>query len=349
MTLLRARLESVEIPTSIAGFKIRKYQPGDEVGILDGFNRVFAIGNPAFRPREMRRWRWEFLENPEGTQIMVAVHEETGAIAGHFAGLPRKFAGNGREGHVAEAVDSYVDPRFRAALRRPGLFVVMALTWFREFCGDRGDFFAYGLPIDSAARIGGAFLDYQVVHQQFSLDRAIGEPRPFGGPASPAVSEVAEFDARFDELWHRIAPELGVAAVRERKYLHWRYLAHPDHQYSIGAVGDANALRGFVVSRRTWFDDRDAEVIVDFLCPRGDIEAARALLRFVSERGREHGAENLMMVMPTTSPWFLEFQRLGFVVRGTKYDFSVSHNRRPFETHTLRREWWYTLGDTDLA
>ncbi len=54
-------------------------------------------------------------------------------------------------------------------------------------------------------------------------------------------------------------------------------------------------------------------------------------------------------MLPPTSRWFAEFQRQGFLVRGTKYEWSVAWERRPLDPAVLRREWWYTLADTDLA
>lgn len=349
MAQSRFRLEQLEIPPTLPGFSLRRYEKGDEAGILDTFNRVFAAGNPYFEPRSLARWQWQYANNPAGTQIVVAVHDETGAIAAQYAAVPRRLRASDREGIVAEAVDSFVDARFRAALRRPGLFVVTVSRWCREFCGPGGDFFFYGLPIETAARIGGAFLDYQCVQNSLALEKNIEDRRPFGGPSMPAVSEVREFDARFEDLYQRLAPELGMSIVRDLTYLRWRYLQHPDFTYKIGVVGDSSRLDGYAITRLGAFDDRVDQLLVDFLVPRGDLVTMRALLRWVSERAREEGAKQISVLIPSATPWFADLQRLGFYVRPTKYEWTCSHNRRPFETHVLRKEWFYTLGDTDLA
>ncbi len=348
MSLPRYRLEQLEVPESLPGFTIRRYRPGDEERILETFNRVFAAGNPSFVPRTADQWRWQFARNPEGMQVLVAVHDESGAVAGHYAGIPRRMKCRDALGVAAESVDSMVDVRFRAGLRRPGLFVVTALQWFRQFCNG-GDLFAYGLPITTAARIGSAFLTYQVVHHQIALERDVSGARPFGGPSKPHVSEVSAFDLRFDALWQRVAPEIAIGCVRDARYLNWRFRDHPTARYRIGVVGDGATLRGYAVTRRAAFDDRDDELIVDFLAPLADGDAARALLRWAAERAREDGAASLTAVLPPTSRWFAEFQRQGFLVRGTKYEWSVAWERRPLDPAVLRREWWYTLADTDLA
>lgn len=345
----RFRLDQLEIPATLPGFSLRRYEKGDETKILETFNRVFAAGNPNFEPRGLDRWNWQYANNPAGTQIVVAVHDETGAIAAQYAAVPRRFRAPDRVGIAAEAVDSFVDARFRAALRRPGLFVVTVKRWCAEFCGHGGDFFFYGLPIETAARIGGAFLDYQCVQNTLALEKNIIDRRVFGGPSMPAVSEVTNFDARFDTFWNDIAPELGMANIRDVQYLRWRYLQHPEFQYRIGVVGDATKLSGYAITRRGIFDDRHDQILVDFLARRGDLDTMRALLKWAAERGREDGADQISVMIPSSAAWFTDLQRLGFYARPTKYEWTCSHNRRPFETHVLRKEWFYTLGDTDLV
>ncbi|MBI3819950.1 MAG: hypothetical protein HY286_14735 [Planctomycetes bacterium] len=345
----RFRLEQLEIPESIPGFTLRCYQPGDETRILESFNRVFSVGNAWFEPRTIARWNWQFIKNPAGTQIMLAVHDETGEVAAQFAAVPRKFRAPDRSGMLGESVDSFVDARFRTALRRPGLFVVTVKRWCREFIGAQGDFFLYGLPIEAAARIGGAFLNYQCVENSLALEKNIEEKRPFGGPSMPAVSEVYDFDGRFDEFWRSIESELGMSNIRDAQYLRWRYLQHPEYQYRIGVVGDAARLDGYAITRFGAFDDRVDQLVVDFLARRGDADTMRSLLRWTADRGLEAGAKRISLLIPSSSPWFLQLQRMGFFVRSTKYEWNCSQNRKPFETHALRKEWHYTLGDTDLA
>src|SRR5262245_13398242 len=216
MPVPRYRLEQLEVPETLAGFTIRRYEPGDESKILATFNRVFRAS------RTLEHWRWEFPGNPEGMQVMVAIHDATGEVAGHYAGVPRRIKCRDATGIACDSVDSMVDPRFRAGLRRPGLFVILGLRWFRDF-GSGGNLFAHGLPNEAAVRVGGVFLTYQTVHSQLALERAVDGARPFGGSAPPAVSEVERFDGRVDALWERVAPEIPIGTIRDARYLNWRF------------------------------------------------------------------------------------------------------------------------------
>ena len=47
-------------------YTIREYEAGDEVAILDTFNRVFSGIDPNFVPRTLAQWRWCYLDNPSG-------------------------------------------------------------------------------------------------------------------------------------------------------------------------------------------------------------------------------------------------------------------------------------------
>ena len=131
--------------------------------------------------------------------------------------------------------------------------------------------------------------------------------------------------------------------------MRWRFRDRPGCRYRIGVVGDSKALAGYAVARRATFDDRDDEILVDFLAPRGDLDTARSLMRWGADRAREDGAKHLTAALPPTSRWFLDLQRLGFLVKGTKYEWSVAWEKRPLDPAVLRREWWFTLADTDLA
>lgn len=60
-----------------------------------------------------------------------------------------------------------------------------------------------------------------------------------------AVTEVSEFDERFDELWRAMRVQCPVMCVRDRAFLHWRYREAPAGSYLVLAVTDAGgALAG---------------------------------------------------------------------------------------------------------
>ena len=70
---------------------IRAYRPGDEHGLLTGYNAVFP------KPRSLAHWNWQFRDNPVGAvHIAVAEHEEHG-IVGAYTSMPVRVRMEGEE------------------------------------------------------------------------------------------------------------------------------------------------------------------------------------------------------------------------------------------------------------
>ena len=100
---------------------IRSYQPGDEDAILESFNRVFGeICGEGYVDRDLAFWRWEFLDNPMGHRISVAVTGD-GVVAAHYAAVPVAMATSFGDAIFVQGVDSFTHPDYRRGLKRPGL------------------------------------------------------------------------------------------------------------------------------------------------------------------------------------------------------------------------------------
>ena len=131
--------------------------------------------------------------------------------------------------------------------------------------------------------------------------------------------------------------------------MRWRYEQNPHHRYLQAAVRRAGELAGTAVYRKGSFDLVEDGLLVDWLAPAEDGGVRAALLAWVLSRARAEGCERLTAVFPDTAPEWLAFQRLGFRVLATRYflvawSFSARH-----DLPWMRRHWYYTLGDTDLA
>ena len=102
---------------------IRPYEPGDEQGILETFNLVFReVCGEGYRDRTPAEWAWQYLENPRGMRVMLAVAPE-GTVAAQYAAVPMAVLSPLGPTSFVHAVDSMVHPAFRPGLKKPGLFV----------------------------------------------------------------------------------------------------------------------------------------------------------------------------------------------------------------------------------
>jgi hypothetical protein len=325
---------------------LRAFRPGDEVGLLAGYNAVF----PGLR--SMLHFRWKFIDNPVGAVHIAVAEHETAGIVGTYASMPVRVQMDGEELVAAQGLDMWVLPEFRRYGQRPGLFVHIGWKMYELFGGTAPGQarFHYGWPIPNW-RIGQKYLRYENIRDWDFLFRPVppGGFPPRVASAELEVRRVDRFATDVDGLWQALKNATALAIVRDQRYLNWRYADAPDHDYLLlecRARRDG-ALRGIAVFSKSDFLFAGTATLVDWLCPVDDDAAMVALVAAAEQRCNEIGAQVLSTLFPQMDPRFLKFQSLGFQVYGTSYFLVVI----PFDTHgTLyyREQWYHTAGDSDL-
>lgn len=339
--------------SEIPAYTIRTYQPGDEARILEAFNRCFAAVDPTFTPRTLEAWRWQYLENPAGHRIYLAVTED-GAVISQYAGIPQRMRLDGAPAIFTQAVDSMTDPRFRRGLKKPGFFVLTGYPFAENFGGPppERDPVMWGLPVPPAWRIGKAYLQYQLIRNVNQLVFALpGEPARLGAESALTIDGGA-VDAGLPEgiegLFERFAAERLAVGLRDRAYLEWRYRRKPGHGYRFLTARRGAELVGALIWRDGHFDLQRAANIAEFLVAPGDLAAGDALLRELAREATALGLPRLQALFPDTAPEWLAFQQRGFLVVPTRYFLVGREYHKRYEMRWLYRHWYYSLGDTDL-
>ncbi len=330
--------------------EIRPYRPGDEQRILETFNRCFSDVDPNFEPRTLESWRWQYLKNPSGWRIMLALAPD-GAVVSQYAGVGQRVAIGDRRVSFSQAVDSMTDPAYRRGLKAPGFFVLTGRP-YAELYGGRGegqDLVMWGLPVPSAWRIGAKYLDYELV---CNVNRLELDAERFGQVAAPGgvhIEPFEAFDEGFDDLFEGWREGRAAIQVRDAAHLRWRYDACPTQTYTrLRAVRDG-ATVGYLVVRPGAFDHLDGLLLCDHLTAHGDEEALLALLHAAVELARAGGHERILGMLPDAIPEYLTLQRAGFRVRTTSYFLVGRPYGRRYDMRWLYENWYYTLGDTDLV
>lgn len=347
-------------------YQIRPFEAGDEESLLETFNLVFAEGNPDYVPRTMAEWRWAFQENPAGTRIMVAVKD--GQVVAQNACLPVRVWIGGEERIFGQGVDSFCHPAHRAGLRRPGLWVKTVWEFIDEYGGRDKDLLHYGWPIWSAWRIGKTFLKYEVVRTQNLMVRSLAENPRSDAELDAHLAElgVERFDVGagsehpgFDEqarwLWDRLSGEWGASAIRDAAFLNWRITTHPRHLYTVLATRKDGMLWSYAIYRHGDWIEKDMGLCVDWLAPppaHPDADHAERLhagLVALAESRRGGAVSSLTGIFVDQSPEFTRFQERGWRVMPSDYFMIGHHYHRRYDMLWLRKNWWYTLIDTDLV
>jgi hypothetical protein len=326
---------------------IRAYRPGDEHGLLAGYNAVFP------NPRSLAHWNWQFRDNPVGAvHIAVAEHEQHG-IVGAYTSMPVRVRMEGEDLVAAQGLDMWVLPDFRRHGARPGLFVHIGWKMYELFGGtEPGQArFHYGWPIPNW-RIGQKYLRYENIRDWDFLFRAVppGGIPPRATSAELEVRRVRRVSPDADALWDRLKDESKLAIVRDARYLNWRYADAVHTSYEIVECREraSGALRGVAVWTKSDFLFPGAGQLVDWLCPVDDDAAMTSLVAECERITNERGCPVLATLFPQMNPRFLKFQAMGFMVYGTTYFLVVI----PFDnrgTLFYREQWFHTSGDSDLV
>jgi hypothetical protein len=231
----------------------------------------------------------------------------------------------------------------------------MTQHFLRTFVGDGREVEFYGYNLRRKHEIDKRGFAMELVHGVQALELDLGRPEP-SHDAPPAwrqsryaVTEISRCAEDVDELWRRFQSRVALAAVRDARYLNWRYADSPDVRYRIVAVRDrlTRRLAGVAVLRMGWFDEPVA-AIVDWMIAREDQTARLVLLRACHELARDGGVKQMRIWLPPDSAeqrWFVDRE---YRVEDTPFLLSILAAGPADRLSLLRRSWYYTMGDSDI-
>lgn len=329
----------------MAPLEIRPLTEADAPHVLRSHAEVFAAGEAGEPPRSMALWTWTYAHNPAGRRAFVALEGER--VVAHFAALPVRTWADGRELVFAQGIDSFALPSHRGAAGG-NAFLRTARAFFETYGGE-ADALYYGWPSERAWRLGKRALGYEAVRTQMALVRPVGGTERTRESAFE-VARLVELDHQALWLFERCAAGLGAAAVRDARFLTWRFLEHPEARYEVlGARSADGILRGLAVYRRGTGPFRGLGCIVDWLVPALEAEVGDGLLAALERCARRDGVSALALWLNEDARWFARFQELGFLVHPTPWRLAVKSFTPRLDAQWMRAGWWSTLADSDLV
>lgn len=333
--------------------EVRPYRPGDEAGILELFNQVFGEDDPKYAERSLAHWRWEFLDNPAGTQVVLGIDGD-GRVIGQYACLPARVWLKDREVCCGQGIDSVVHQDYRRGLKREGAFLKIARYYFDHYGVPEVNAFGYGLPNKKAYRIGVRMLDYKPIAEpvltvarnlfNFKDDAEVGR----GGDTRGRIVEVSRFDAQVDALWARLQPGMPLAIIRNARYLNWRYADCKIARYRMFAlVDDSGAWRAACVTRANWMGPPILAICELMVEPR-DTPALARLLDHVVQLARATMQPRVETWIPPTSPLYDATLERGFTAEKSPFNLCIKIYEPSLDAAWARAHWYYTIGDSDV-
>jgi hypothetical protein len=348
---------------------IRNYESGDEQDIVKLFNSIFG-GN-----RTSEQWQWEFKENPEGFQALVAVDGKK--IVAHLGALNRRIKIAELETRASLEVDGMTHPEYG----RKGIFVALGKRLI--FDSQRDELgLVYGFPNENALH-GHRKLDcielfnlhvmikpinFQRISKRMFSNKLLVFLANFAGKLTFRlfyrqkrsrmeddidIRTITEFDSRFNDFWTKAKSAHNVILVRDRDYLNWRYVRYPEERYHILIAEKNDEILAWVVVRVLDRYGLDNGAIVDMLALPNHEDTIHALLLKAVDDLQRKGVDLIACSIPKSSTYNRILRKCGFITCPK----SLNPKEEPFIIYPLSKNldsiknpssWYITWGDTDV-
>jgi hypothetical protein len=348
-------------------YTIRKYEKGDEEDLsalnqaVWGFHTVDSL------------WTWKFFNNPQGNHYSYAALCD-GKIVGFMGGMAWRLNILRNEYVGVQTTDLMIHPAYRIK----GIFVSLNRKYMSEIA-KKSDFH-YGCTNPVSVKLYPKKYNMLPLHPQRLIKilkiksllwkqlksgkgvkfpgfkaltrRFIGHRRESPSYGGLEVKEIKEFDQRFDDLWKRFVGFVDIATVRDSKYLNWRYVKHPQYNYKILAVEEANRPLGFIVLRVEEKEGIMNGLIVDILFDQERKVAAYFLL---NETLKYFRSRSVALVRT----WIFEHLFIYELLKEHGFSPELTHAYTTIliRSHTPdissefladKRKWWFVMGDDDV-
>jgi GNAT superfamily N-acetyltransferase len=316
--------------------RARPYQPGDERAILRLFRSTFR------QRKSLSRWRWEFLENPYGKANIVLLVSDQAEIVGHYGGILVRFNCQRAVIPATQLVDVMIHPAYRgrAALER-------LVDAYIQKSRDDGARFIYGFNGIVTARSNRRFFGAEVAPvSEWAYDLRPSNDRWEPPGDDPKVRRVARFDGQVDALWARVEDRHPCAAVRDSRYLNWRYSRRSDREYVLWQAADPRSGRvvGVAVLGATPSDG----LILELLADPDDAQSLTALLRGAIAHFSRSGRLRVRAWLPAGGVLRQRAGAVGFAAVPPRLHLNLLPLDHTVDAPALTRDLYYTLGDYDV-
>jgi hypothetical protein len=308
-------------------FIIRNYRKGDEEGITSLFKDVFR------NEMTVDQWRWKYFIPGSGKIYSKVVENAAGHIIGHAGAIPLRGSFQNKPVQFFQIADVMVHAGARGFLGRKNVFEVMMKSLFEGINNEFPDVFCYGFPGRRPFLLGKRVGVYEEV--EGALD-CVKYSRP--SLLNPyKIKPLRWDDRRLNDIWSSLSKDFPLAVIRDRDYLRWRYAGNPFFSYELLGGFLFGRLKGWLVIK----DSGEEVFVVDQLIEKnrcGNI--LTAFQKYLLPRGKK------AFRMWVSEDWRRNIKDC----RLEKTPVVVTNMvwKLPYTTCVVRKNLYYTMGDTDI-
>ena len=286
----------------MAKLESRRYQAGDEYGIVKLYNKITG------RCRTAEQHRWQWLETPQGIgigSIWVITESESGEIVGHHGFIPTKADYFGRNLLLGKTENTILHPKYLGT----GIYFIHEKKFLQEAV-KRFDLlyttFAHGTPGKIRRKLGyksvGRYLTYIKVTRNAYLKKKMNSLIERKIPNSilkifckygshilryplmiffsrwgkidksikfEVVEDIDTIDSEIDQFCDRNKGQFGITTNRTSKYLKWRIFKNPNLKYKFLLARKFDKAVGYVITKSSATNVNRCE-IVDLVCEQNE-------------------------------------------------------------------------------
>lgn len=326
------------------GYNVRLYEPGDEEAIIELLKTSFPEWKEIESPIDY--WKWKYIENPHGSDIVVADLE--GIIVGvvHRLNLNIKID--------EKTLSNYGDDvTVHPDHRKKGIYKNM-INYTEELSKEQKIVLNFGISISDytvsiAEREGYVFFPFTISHMLQIRDvRTHFKKRPvennllaiFGFSMLKLlnriknslkqtelqykfrIENISGFDERINGFWKKIKEDYQFIIEKKLEYLNWRYFdprSSNKGRYFVKQAEKQKKILGFIVLEMKEKDDYLEGYVVDLLAHPSRIDVARKLLEEACMFFQKSNVNVVHYRVVQNHPYQALFRELGFIEVPSKF------------------------------
>mgnify|MGYP003669602173 CR=1 FL=1 len=267
-------------------------------------------------------------------------------LIGHYGGISRNILFFSQPQIAVQIGDVMVDSTERGILTKKGPFFLMAATFLERYIGYGKPFLlGFGFPNERAMKVAERHGLYAEVGRMIEYSWKPLPKLPRWGTRLCTINCIEDewTAAAIDTCWQKMAKDLcgAIVGVRDRHYLHHRYLSHPSQRYQVILVKNrfGERVRGILVLRH----DLDGCEIIDIVAALTEIP----LLVIHARRLAGIGGHSRVFCRITAN-FAAHFVTTGGICQELDIRIPTNVWSNGPSPHKINNCWWLMSGDTDF-
>jgi hypothetical protein len=314
--------------------QLKEYTIGDETKILDLFKLVFK------KEMSLDYWNWRFKRNPIG-KVMIQLMYDEQKLIGHYAVCPIVLKYKEMEITTALSMTTMTHPDYNGK----GVFSTLAIELYKKENQINNLQSVWGFPNVNSHYGFIKNLNWKDVCQIPTLSKNINQLD------IPEISDyftlIQVFKKTSDAVLLNYNNGYACQVKRDSFYLNWRYVENPSNSYDI--FTNQTETEFFVTKVFKSFSDQETYEIDVLECLiLANMQSVKELISKILHHYKNYNLAKINIWMPHNHPLHILFERSNFLLSEPVTFFGVNVMAEDREEMLDSRQWYFSMGDSDI-